>query len=388
MVLLGAYPLLTLGEARAAAREALTALLAGEHPRILVEAKRRAADAAAANTFAAVAARFVDLYVPTIKSGKLYTDRIRRELIPAFGERPIAELRRRDVIALLEDIAARSGKGAARGTLAVLSKLFNWAVARDIVESNPAASVKPDDILGKAKARDRLLADQELAAIWNAVDAVGEPFASVYRLLLLTGARYREVSDAAWADFDEAAATLTVPAGRAKGGDAMLIPLPPTAVALIAAMPRFSGPSLLHHLRSGAISSFSQAKARLDAALGGAVAPFVIHDFRRAVRSGLGRLAVPPVVAELVIGHQQRGIVGVYDRYSYLDEKRSALGRWEKRLLGIVVPEPAAPNSCRCGRGWGRERVGRAGMATAARASPEAARANRRPRPGILDHRP
>jgi len=350
--LLGIYPVMTLAEARTAAREALNALLEGKHPKRLAEEKRKAADAAArdavANTFGAVAEDFIRYYLPTIKSARVYEARVRRELIPALGTRPIAEIRRREIIALLKGIAERSGAEAARGTLVVLSRLLNWAVAQDLpgFEANPTASIKAGDTLGKAKARNRLLKDDELAAIWRATDSLSPPFAGVYRLLLLTGARREEIAAARWEDLD--AATLTIPAERAKNGEAMLIPLPAAAVALLATIPRFTGPFIFSTTAGQRpLGAFSQAKARLDAAIaaqGTAIPPFVVHDFRRAVRSGLGRLGVPAVVAELCLGHRQRGIARVYDRHDYFAEKRDALARWERHLLGVVAPPAEGDN--------------------------------------------
>ncbi len=347
-VLLGRYPLMGLAGARAAAREALTALMEGKHPKSLAEAKRQAEKTAAreaiANTFGAVAEGYIAKYLPSIKSAKVYESRIRRELIPAFGARSITTISRRDVLELLEDVAARSGKGAAVGLLAVLRQLLAWAVDRDVIDVNPAAAVKPRAIVGKTDSRDRLLNDDELAAVWRAIPAVGAPIDVVYKLLLLTGARRQEIAAAQWEDFDEAAATLLVPPERAKNGDAMLIPLSPTAVELISETRRLSGPYIFSTTAGRApVQAFSQAKQRLDAALaaqGTTIEPFVAHDFRRALRSNLSRLGVAPVVAEMCLGHKQRGIVQVYDRYGYLSEKREALLRWEKHLLGIVSPAP------------------------------------------------
>jgi len=131
---------------------------------------------------------------------------------------------------------------------------------------------------------------------------------------------------------------------RSKNGEAQLVPLPPTAVALFAAMPRFSGPFVFSTTAGKVpVGGSSRVKVRLDAALaaqGVTIPPYVIHDFRRCVRSGLGRLGVPTVVAELCLGHRQSGIVGVYDRHSYLSEKKDALVRWEKHLLSVVAPAP------------------------------------------------
>lgn len=343
---LGTYPAMSLSQAREAAREALTALGEQRHPKTLAEAVRQSSAQAAREadeqSFAAVAEEFIAKYLPTIKSAKKYESYIRRELLPVLGNKPTAGIRRRDVIALLETIAERSGKGAAVGTLAVLRQLLNRAVDRDIIDVNPAAAVKPASIIGKAEARDRLISDAELPVLWRAIDAVGEPFATVYRVLLLTGARREEIGAARWSEFDEKAGTLEVPGERTKNGKPNLIALPPLAEKLIAEMPRFAGPYIFT-TTAGArpVGAFSQAKERLDAAIGGKVASFVIHDFRRVVRSNLGRLKVPPVVAELCLGHNQRGIVKVYDQHDYFEEKQSALRQWEARLLSLVEPAPS-----------------------------------------------
>jgi integrase len=311
--LLGAYPVMTLAEARTAAREALNALIEGKHPKRLAEEKRKAAEAtareAAANTFGAVAEDFIHEYLPQIRSARVYEARVRREFIPALGARPIAEIRRREIIALLKGIAERSGPEAARGALAVLSRLLNWAIAHDLpgLEANPTASIKVGEILGKAKARKRLLTDAELGVIWRALGTVGEPFSTIYKLLLLTGARRDEIAGARWEDLDLGAAipTLTIPPERSKTGEAMLIPLSSAAVALLGEMPRFSGPYIFGLATAGRRppGAFSQAKERLDAAIvaqGATIPSFTIHDFRRAVRSGLGRLGVLAGTGELL----------------------------------------------------------------------------------------
>jgi integrase len=348
--LLGAYPVMSLSKARAAAREALGALIAGEHPKRLAEEKRRAAEVSArekvVNTFASVAEAFIRHYLRRLKprTARIYEAYIRREMIPILGARPVVEIRRRDIIALVEGVAERSGKGSALNMLTVLRKLLGWALGRDLpgFEANPAASVRVADLLGASKARDRLLTDAEIAMIWRACPAAGASFATIYRLLLLLGLRLNEIAHARWEDLDLDAATLTVPPEHSKNGEAMLVPLPPLAVELFATVPRFSGPYIFT-TTAGArpVQHPSTAKARLDAALrahGAGIAPFVVHDFRRCVRSGLGRLGVPAVVAEMCLGHRQPGIVGVYDRHSYFNEKRSALMRWQAHLLGIIDP--------------------------------------------------
>jgi integrase len=347
-VLLGHYPPVTLADARKKAGEVLGALNEGQHPKKLAAEKRQAAERqrreAEASTFRAVAENFELSYLPRMaaSSARMYRSYLSRELVPAFGGTQAAEIRRRDIIKLIDGIAERSGKSAAIGTLSVLRKCMNWALARDLIESNPASGVKVDDVIGMPKSRKRLLTDAELAAIWNAIPAVGAPWSTIHKLLLLTGLRLNEIAGARWENLDLNSATLTIQTEDAKTGEVMLVPLPPLAIEMFAAMPRFSGPFIFS--TSGGrrpVQHPSAAKRRLDAALAGAgveMPAYLVHDFRRCVRSGLGRLGVPAVVAELCLAHKQPGILGVYDRHSYLDEKRGALERWQAHVLGIVNP--------------------------------------------------
>jgi integrase len=234
------------------------------------------------------------------------------------------------------------GRPTAISATKVLHKCLAWAVARDLIDANPASGIQVGELIGRLKPRDRLLTDAELAAVWQAIPAVGPPWSTVYKLLLLTGPRLNEIAGARWKWFDDTASTLVLPAEVTKNGEAMLVPLPPLALELLRTTPRFSGPYIFSsnggHTQ---LQAASGAKQRLDKSLkvaGAEVEPFVVHDFRRVVRSGLGGIGIPLVTAELCLGHKQSGIIGVYDRYSYFEEKRDALLRWQTQLLRIVEP--------------------------------------------------
>jgi integrase len=281
-------------------------------------------------------------------SARVYRSHLTRTIIPALGEKHIAEIRRRDIIAVVEDVAERLGRPTAIAATKVLHKCLAWAVARDLIDANPASGVPVGELIGRLKPRDRLLTDAELRAVWQAIPRVGPPWSTVYKLLLLTGLRLNEVAAARWRWFDHTAGTLLLPAEVTKNGEAMLVPPPPLALDLLRMTPHFTGPFIFSsnggHTQ---LQAASGAKQRLDKALremGTEVGAFVIHDFRRVVRSGLGRIGIPPVVAELCLGHKQAGIIGVYDRHSYFDEKRDALLRWQTQLLSIVEPPPTGDN--------------------------------------------
>src|SRR5262249_54158727 len=100
----GSYPLTTLAEARARAREVLREIENGVDPRVRRAEEARAASAANASSFAAVAEAFIARHVRTKRSARTIEQMIRRTLIPRWGERPIDSITRGDIIALIDEI--------------------------------------------------------------------------------------------------------------------------------------------------------------------------------------------------------------------------------------------------------------------------------------------
>ena len=129
---------------------------------------------------------------------EIYDSALRRFVLPKWGKRSVHEIRRRDVIALVEAIAVDRPVMANR-TLGILSKFFNWLVARDVITASPAHGV---DMPGVEKARDRVLDEDEVATLWHACADEGVVGDAV-RIMLLTGARRTEVSAMRWAEIDE-----------------------------------------------------------------------------------------------------------------------------------------------------------------------------------------
>lgn len=374
---LGDYPAMKLAEAREAARQALGALSEGKDPAAVATAKQRKQQRQRADLFEAVAEEFAT----RLEAGRIRKVRggggplrnaaelaaiVRRELIPALHGRPINEITRRDIRESIEAIVARGedvsptrrkgGPYAARHALAAARRLFSWALSRDLIEQSPCDGLKPVELHGAPAQRDRVLTDEELRLVWHAAEAAGYPFGPLVKLLLLTGQRRDEIADMRWPEVDND--VLTIPAERMKGGFAQTVPLSPTAIEVLGALPRFAGGDYVFSTMAGQrpVSGFSKMKSRLDGAMvklaseGAAqpetvtIEPFTLHDLRRTVRTGLSSVGVLPVIAELTIGHKQTGISAIYDRHRYDLEKRDALERWERKLLATVnTAPPTAP---------------------------------------------
>jgi integrase len=368
-VLLGHYPVMTLGEARAKGREVLGSLIDGDDPAELAKAKRRAAEAAEqkrqAGTFGAVAELYIELYikrhVDALRSGREVAAILRQELVPLWGGRQLVDIAKRDILDLVETVAdsggakaepghrrSHGGDHAARKRLATIRGLFNWCVERDLVPVSPCDRIRSAKLLGTAAPRDRVLDDDELRAVWHAANPEDYTHGALVRLLILTACRRDEVASARWREIDLDRGILTVGAERMKAGAAHSVPLTPTAVEILRALPRFTtNDYVFPGQKTGTpFTGFSKAKARLDATIAknsGAIAAFSLHDLRRTVRTRLSELGVLPFVAELVLAHQQPGIAKVYDLHRYDAEKRDALKKWERRLTQIVAPETPAP---------------------------------------------
>jgi len=343
---IGEYPAISLQKARDRAREWRDLIRKGIDPKAEEERLRRIALRKQQTTFAAVAEDFIQLHVQGQRRGNDSAREIRKELIGPLGERPIAAITREDVVLVVDAIARRPAPYLAHVVLGHARSLFNWAINRGTygLETSPCDRIKPAALIGPKEARQRVLSDAELVALWKSSETLGYPFGPLYQLLLLTGARKSEVSDARWREFDLAKKIWTVPPERFKSNATHLVPLSDAAVAIIEALPRFTKGVFSTTYGDKPISGFSKGKDRLDKLMaerrGSAPPPWVIHDIRRTVRTRLASLRVPDLVAEMVIGHGRKGLQRVYDQHTYEAEMREALELWAARLRDIVTPPP------------------------------------------------
>lgn len=332
------YPL---AMARQDARAMLLDMTRGVDPRAKLEAARKATERAEAETFASVAEIFISKHVATLRTARQVEAEIRRELVPVLGKKPIASVTQDDIAMLLEDVVESGRPYMARHLLAYLSKFFVWAIARRRygIGASPCAGVKAKDIVGTLKPRQRVLADGELLGAWQATAAIIYPAGPFMQFLILTGVRLREASEMTWIEIDLEKALWTIPPERMKADSAHVVPLAPAAVEILRSLPRWTGPFVFSTTGGERpINGFSKMKLRIDAAMAEPIAPWRFHDLRRTMRTGLAALRVPDIVAELCIGHTQKGLHKTYDLHAYLDERRHAFEAWANRVLSIVEP--------------------------------------------------
>jgi integrase len=252
-----------------------------------------------------------------------------------WGGRKIDTIRQTDVIHLLDGIVDQGNPISANRTLAALRKMFNWAEGRYGLSGNPCSKVERP---GEETARDRVLSDDELAAVWKAANEQGGYFGAAIKLLILTGQRRNEVAGMEWKELDLLAKLWKLPRGRVKNDNEHEVPLSVPALLVIESVPRIAGRNLVFTTTGTTpIRGFSKVKEDIDAASG--VTNWTLHDLRRTVASGMARLGVQLPVIEKILNHVSgtfRGVVGVYQRHSFADEKRAALDLWGAHVARLV----------------------------------------------------
>lgn len=330
---LGKYPLLSLADAREAARQALKDAALGNDP---AEAKRRQAAALATlpETVGDLCNRYRDEHLKKrVRNWRNNQAEIETHIRPALGRYRLDELTRAHVREMVKGVVAKGYPVAANRVLVRLRAMLNWALAEDLVEVNIAAGIKKPTM---ERPRDRTLTDAELLAIWEATEDLSYPARHFMRLLLLTGQRRDDVREMHWDEIDLTAGTWTIPASRYKTGRSHLLPLAPTVRALLEDMPFRDRAGYVLSPSGGAkpYSAVVKPKAALDRASG--VTGWTLHDIRRTVRTGLSALGIRPDIAERVIGHAVGGRLGqTYDLHEFREEKLRALLAWERHFLGL-----------------------------------------------------
>lgn len=269
---------------------------------------------------------FVKAHCRYLRSGGHTAAMLRRHVVSRWSTRRLASIGHSAVVELLRDV---QGVAIANKLRRSLSRFFRWAVAEALVVENPVERTAPRR--GEV-ARDRVLTDGEIAAVWRATD--GWPFGAIVRLLLATGQRRSEVGWMRWGEVDLEGKKWTIPSARHKGGRWHTVPLNDLAVGVLAGCPRVG--DVVFSLRHG-FSGWSRAKRRLDASC--MVQGWRLHDIRRTVATGMQAAGVLPHVVSAVLGHSTAGLFGVtatYLRDRQEEAKRKAMRVWSDQLRLII----------------------------------------------------
>jgi integrase len=326
-IVLGSTTALTAAGAREAAGNLHAAVRLGRDP----QGEKTEGRARAAETMLAVTQSYL-----TYQSGHLrrrsYTE-VERHLLkyckPLHGLQ-LQKIDRRTVAALVLDVGSDSGAATGNRVRTSLSALFSWAMRQGLCDSNPiAGSTRQAE-----QSRARVLSDDELKIIWNALGS--DDYSAIIKLLILTGSRREEIGSLCWSEVT--GDQIVLPPQRTKNNREHHIPIVGAVHAIFDGRER-DDTFVFGRQHAKPFSGWGVSKAGLDRrirAAGHQLPGWRLHDLRRTMRTGLGKLGIAPHVAELAINHARKGIEATYDKYRYEGEIKTALTMWANHVLAIV----------------------------------------------------
>ncbi len=321
---IGRHPTISLAEARTAAKQVLASVTLGTH-----EEEDRTLNVSDALDL------FDDLHCKRRNKAGTRKETMRllnKHIRPALGSDVVSDIKPRDVSAVVDRLMETPG--TALHVFMATRKFFNWCIERSYIDRSPCAAMRPPV---KLQARDRVLTDDELTAVYTAAKSIGYPYGPFVQLLLLTAQRRSEVASMRWEHLH--GETWTIPADLNKSNRPHTVPLTEPVRQLIESLPQFESPYVFPARGNleNPFSGFSKSKRALDNA--SKANGWRLHDLRRTAATKMAQLNTPPHVIERILNHSTGtlgGVAGIYNRFGYLPEMEAALSCWASHLFGLA----------------------------------------------------
>lgn len=333
----GNYPKLSVAEAHAAYGKALADLEKGiDVGEKLVAHNRENRDALTVNE---LIDEYLERWASAKRSGREDKRMLLKDVSPILGHRKAKDIKKKDILNLLDGILQRDAPIAANRTLAVLRRMFNFGIERDIIENTPCAAVKAP---AKENRRDRLLSESEIKVFWEGLNGANmfEISKLALKLQLVTAQRKSELISSEWGEFDLKNGWWTIPSTKAKNGCSHLVPLSDLALELLFTLKEITGhskwlfpspkgdvhvaPESIDHALRKNLDKLSNEK------------PYTPHDLRRTAASYMTALGIPRLTVSKLLNHTDNTVTAIYDRHDYQKEKKEAAMLWSKKLRDLI----------------------------------------------------
>jgi integrase len=335
LIVLGQYPLLSLKEARQRAMDARKSIANGKDP----SAERKQAKVLLQNTFEMVAMEWHQKQSPAWSSNYAETNmyRMRRNLFPHVGSRPIADITAPELLTVLRKIEARGTFEVAHCVRNLCSGIFRYAIATGRAERDPAADLRGALSARVRKNRAAVTAPEAVGALMNALDNYPGTLVvrSALQLTALTFCRSGEIRRAEWKEFDLPGRLWRIPADKMKMSRDHLVQLSSQAMAILERLHRYSGndqfvfPSYNTEKKSMGKETMLGAIRRM----GFEKDEMCPHGFRAMASTLLNELGYNRDWIERQLAHVPREhIRGIYNRAEYLPERRKMMQAWADYL--------------------------------------------------------
>ncbi len=345
-VTIGQFPVVSLADARRSAHDLKSRIAVGEDP---AKTGKRVGQGKP-DTFRDLALRYMNHHAePNTKTAAGAHRMLRKDVFPAIGDEPLTEITRMDVASICENILERGSPVTANRTFELIRRICKWGIRRGLTDINPCEGLTP---VAPEKSRDRVLSADELKSFWQRLPDTGLKwqFQLVLKVCLATAQRIGEVSGARWSEIDFEAKEWRLPSSRVKNAELHIVPMSDLAIDLfkeavsygsdgdhVFPSPKIAG----EHIKA---RSATKAMNRVLGILN--LTDATPHDLRRTAATSMASLDIDPTMIERVLNHSagKAGVAGIYNRFSYIPQKRLALEAWASHLLEIVEGRPANGN--------------------------------------------
>lgn len=335
LISLGAYPAVTLRDARDKASDARKALSNGKDP----SAERQHSKLQHRNTFEILAREWYDKQAPawTANHAANVLRRMENDLFPHIGSRPVGAITATELLALLRRIEARGAVTVARMVRSTCSSVFRYAVMTGRTDRDPAGDLRGAINARPIKNRAALTEPEQVGRLMLAIENYSGAFAArlALQFMALTFCRPVEIVHAEWREFDVQDRLWRIPASKMKMARDHLVPLSPQAVAVLEAMRPYSGAGeyVFPGLRRGRPVMRTQTLVAALRRMGFAKDETCAHGFRAMASTLLNEQGFPPDVIERQLAHVPSNQVrAAYNRAEYLPELRRMMGAWANYL--------------------------------------------------------
>lgn len=336
---LGAYPDISIAQARDAMNEARKKLATGDDPMAQRKADKLARRTAAENSFQAVARLWWGGWKParSPRHADYVLRRLEADIFPAIGSMPVDAIKAPDLVAMTKAIAARGALDIAKRALQTTGQVFRYAIAHGLAQRNPATDIKPGDILpARKKVNYARISGKELPDLLRHIEAYsGAPTTRLaMKLMALTFVRTSELIGARWEEFDLKAKRWDIPPVRMKMKTPHIVPLSTQAVTVLETLKLLSGHNALlfpgerDHDKPMSNNTILAALARM-----GYKGRMTGHGFRGIASTLLHEMGFSHAHIELQLAHQERDEVSAaYNHAIYLKERGKMMQHWADYL--------------------------------------------------------
>ena len=356
---IGQFPSITLTKARSIAGQSLEQIEQGTDP----ATKKKTNKIANRNALTVndLVEEYIEKWAKVKKKERSWKEDerlLRKDIIPVMGRKRAKDVKRRDIVLLLDEVVDRGAAITANRVLAVTRKMFNFAVGRDIIDASPCVQIPAPS---KENRRERNLSEKEIKIFWKKLDntKISQEIRLALKFLLVTAQRKSEVIGAEWGEFDLKNKWWTIPAERAKNKQSHRVPLTSLAIEILNQVKLITGeyqfvfasPVRITRNNPGRqVGMFPILGSSVDHALRDNLTDdpktgrtnifnlesFTPHDLRRTAASMMTKSGVPRLTVAKILNHADREITAVYDRYEYDKEKQAAIKQWARKLVSIL----------------------------------------------------